>query len=331
MALIALTIAVVLPVGGAIYQALCARNEAVRFPPSGRLIRIADGSVTRRLHLVCLGEGEPTVIFEPGAFNTSLSFEAARLEVSRHTRVCSYDRVGMGWSDPGPETIPAGLLAGDLERLTAQAHLQPPFLLVPSSMGGLTVELFARRHPDQVAGLVFSDAANSAMLGPIAGRFSSMQLLSVCLVKPAARFGLLRLLDPFGLRKEGSEAAARSISRLYRVEPAQTICGVVRGLGTTMQEFAAAVPLAPDIPLLVLIHETSGGFLPSRLANYRFLADRIGAFDREWLRLQQEFARQSRRGSWRVVPGSDHLIAAGQPHAVASSILEMLEDIRARR
>jgi pimeloyl-ACP methyl ester carboxylesterase len=237
----------------------------------------------------------------------------------------------MGWSDPGPETISAGLLADDPDGLTREAQLEPPFILAPSSLGGLTVEMFARRHTDKVAGLVFVDAANSAILEAVNARFSPIQMSTVCLAQTAARFGLLRLLDPFGFRKEQTDAAAMSISRLYRVEPMRTLCGLARGRETTTAEFRAAAPLASEILLNALVHERPYGFLPSRQANAGSLADQVAAFDREWLDLQQRFARSSRRGTLSIVPGSNHLIASSQPHAVASSILQVAAEIRAAR
>ncbi len=315
---------VVLVLVGALYQALSVRREKLRFPAPGRLISVGDGADQRKLHLVCLGQGEPTVVFEPGAFMNALSLDAVRRELSVHTRVCSYDRMGMGWSDPGPGVISVGMLADDLHHLTKRAGLQPPFILVPSSFGGLTVEMFARRHPEQTAGLVFVDAANSAMIDTVESRFSPTELSALCLAEPAARFGVLRLLDPFGLRDQQSEGAERSASRLYRVEPMQAICSLVRGLRTTREEFRAAPPMPSDIPLRVLIHERPNGFIPNRLANLKILADRVASFDSEWIRLQQRFARSSSRGTWTVVPGSNHLIAADQPHAVAAAVLEVL-------
>jgi hypothetical protein len=72
--LIALATLVTLSLIGAAYQTLSARGESVRFPPPGQLIRIADDGKARSLHLVCVGEGGPTVIFEPSAFGNALSF-----------------------------------------------------------------------------------------------------------------------------------------------------------------------------------------------------------------------------------------------------------------
>jgi pimeloyl-ACP methyl ester carboxylesterase len=325
--LIALAAVVALPLAGALYQTLSVWRESSRFPPPGRLISVSGlgEGAQRRLHLLCIGQGEPTVIFEASGFGGALSSRVAREEVATHTRVCSYDRMGMGWSDPGPSVITAGLLAYDLERLIEQAGIQPPFILVPASMGGLTAELYARRHPDRVAGLIFVDAGNSAIEERVAAQINWTEVESVCLVKTAARFGVLRLFDPFGLRKEPSGAAAETISRLYRVEPMSTLCGLARGLRTTTQELIAAPPLRPDVPLVVLVHEKPDGLFPPGLSGYN------QSVERDWLSLQQSFAEHSRRGKWRVVPGSDHLIGNSQPHPVASAVLEMIAEVRRAR
>src|SRR5689334_15615177 len=95
--LIALAAACVLAALGAIYQTVSEYRESKRFLPPGRLIPVDASTAKRRLHLVCIGEGEPTVIFEPAGFSNATSFGAAREELSRSTRVCSYDRMGTGW------------------------------------------------------------------------------------------------------------------------------------------------------------------------------------------------------------------------------------------
>jgi pimeloyl-ACP methyl ester carboxylesterase len=325
---VALIVGVALAVAGALYQTLSVRRESVRFPPPGRLVDVGG----RRLHLICLGEGEPAVIFEPSGFGGALSAEAARVEVAARTRVCSYDRMGMGWSDPGPSVISAGVLADDLQRLLDRAELRPPYILVPASISGLTVELFARRHPDQIAGLVFVDAASSDTFERfVASRFSAMnvktrmEIEAACLTQVAARLGLLRLIDPFGLRRERSDAAARTMARLYRAEPMGTVCAVVRGISRSAQELRDAPPLRNDVPLVVLIHDQPVGLLPPGLGF------ETAAIEPEWRGLQQALARRSTRGTWRIVPNSGHLIAGSQPHAVATTILEMLAQIRRER
>jgi pimeloyl-ACP methyl ester carboxylesterase len=322
--LLAIVIPAALLIAGALYQTLTVRNESGRFPAPGRLVNVAGTGERseRRLHLICLGQGEPTVIFESSIFGSALSSRAARDEVSAYTRVCSYDRMGMGWSDPGPATISIGQLTDDLERLTRQAEIRPPYILVPASIGGLTAELFARRHPDRVAGLVFVDAGNSIIEERVAKRLNCLEVEAACLIKTSARIGVLRLFDPLGLRKEHSFEAEQTMARLYRTEPMTTLCGVARGFRMTTEELRAAPQLSPRIPLIVLVHEKPDGLFPPGLASY------AKSVDRDWLDLQQRFAQRASRGRWRVVQGSDHLIGNSQPHAVAVAVLEMLAEVR---
>ena len=67
--------------------------------PPGKLVDVGG----RKLHLYCTGHGSPTVILEDGAGSFAIDWALVQPEVARTTRVCSYDRAGYGWSDPGPE------------------------------------------------------------------------------------------------------------------------------------------------------------------------------------------------------------------------------------
>ncbi len=317
-----LAVLVALPAAGALYQTLSARRDARRFSPPGTLVDVGG----RRLHVVCSGDGEPAVIFEGSGLGNALSFDDVRAEVGARTRACAYDRMGMGWSDPGPGGISAGLLADDLERLLDRAAIRPPYILVPASIGGLTVEMFARRHPERVAGLVFVDAADSLMLAratAVLGDIGS-QVERICRVRVAARLGVLRLLDPLGLRKLPPDAAARAIAITYRVEPMVTVCEMLRGIPKSAQELMAASPLERDVPLVVLSHEKPVGLLPPGYES------EVEAFEPEWRDVQQQLSRRSTRGTWRMVPNSGHLIHGSQPHAVAGVVLEMLAEVRQR-
>lgn len=314
----ALLVVVAAAAAGALYQEVNVRREARRFPPPGRLIDVGG----RRLHLMCLGEGQPTVIFESSGLGGALSSEVARREISAKTRVCSYDRMGMGWSDPGPGAISTGVLTNDLETLLDRAGLQPPYVLVPASVGGLTIELFARRHRSEIGALVFVDAADSGLLELVAPRLTSWMTAEVCLARLAARLGIIRLLDPLNLRGLPASDASRAMAMIYRAQPMATLCGLVRGASTSLRELRDAPSLASDIPLVVLTAESTAGLLPPGFAAD---ADRLSG---EWREAQQRLARRSSRGVWRVVPGSDHLIGNSQPHAVAAAVTEMLEQAR---
>jgi hypothetical protein len=89
---------VVAALTGATYQSLATRKDLARTPPPGRLVDIGG----YRLHLWCTGEGAPAVILDAGLGGTSAGWGFVQPDVARFTRVCSYDRAGMGYSDSGP-------------------------------------------------------------------------------------------------------------------------------------------------------------------------------------------------------------------------------------
>jgi pimeloyl-ACP methyl ester carboxylesterase len=112
----------------------------------------------RALFLTCAGEGTPTVIIDHGQWGSSVDMVPLQRELSRDTRVCLYDRAGMGQSDPlaTPITAPrtAADVVADLHALLEAADVPGPYVLVGQSAGGVFVQLYARTHPDEVAGVV---------------------------------------------------------------------------------------------------------------------------------------------------------------------------------
>ena len=77
--------------------------------------------------------------------------------LAKHYRVCAYDRAGLGLSPAGGQPRDLDAVVGDLKKLTARAHLRPPYLLVGHSFGGLVVRLYARQNPGKMAALVLVD------------------------------------------------------------------------------------------------------------------------------------------------------------------------------
>ena len=313
---------------GALYEAIAVARDARRFPPPGQLVDVGG----RRLHLDCMGSGSPIVIFEASGFSNSTSYRVARSAIARHTRVCIYDRMGVGWSDPDPAPISAGMLAEDLRRLQDAAGLQHPFIIVPGSIGGLTAEMFARRYPERVAGLVFLDAANSeALVSDPRGRaltgsaFNRALAAAGCgTVAAAGRVGLMRLLDPWDQRL--SAETARSAALMYGAKPWAMLCAMVRGVRTTQKEFEEVPPLRAGIPVTVLSAATPEGMLPPKLARLLRI-DAVSVLPM-LRKTHQHLAERSTHGSWRIVPGSDHLIASSQPQAVVDAVVDLLAYVR---
>jgi pimeloyl-ACP methyl ester carboxylesterase len=129
-----------------------------RLHPPGRWIDIGG----RRMHIVCEGPklaGQPTVLFESGAFGFSADWAVVQARLTRlGVHSCAYDRAGLGFSDPGPSPRDGLHVAADLEQTLRGAGEAGPFVLVSHSMAGLYVRLFADRNPARVAGLVLVDS-----------------------------------------------------------------------------------------------------------------------------------------------------------------------------
>jgi len=94
----AIAVVVALLLAGWAYQQVATAQDHKRQPAPGKLVDL-DG---RDLHLLAMGQGSPTVIFESGLMSTVLSWDNIQPEISKSTRTACYDRAGLGWSDPGP-------------------------------------------------------------------------------------------------------------------------------------------------------------------------------------------------------------------------------------
>jgi pimeloyl-ACP methyl ester carboxylesterase len=304
---------------GWVYEQHAVRRDAQRFPPPGQFVQVEP---VRRLHYVCSGSGSPLVLFEVSGFSNSMSFREARTGLSQHARVCSYDRVGIGWSDRAPSTIPVSMLAQDLGKLLDELSPRAPAVLVASSIGGVTVEFFARQHPERVAGLVFLDAGNSeAVRGAFTRNYlPTLAAVGCSLVRAASAIALVRLLDPWNLRHDRTEESARSAAVMYGAKPWVMLCAMVRAGEATVSEFDEAPPLRREIPIMALSAHTREEFLPPALAGWIQLRGSVDALRKS----HQGLAQSSAHGVWRMVPGSSHLIASSQPQAVVEAVLDVI-------
>ena len=123
------------------------------YPPLGQLVDVGG----YRLHIVCIGEGSPTVVLEAGLIGLVLAWSLVQPNISHFTRVCAYDRAGYGWSDPNPTEIPptSQRLIHELHTLLLNTSVEGPYILVAHSFGGLNARLFAHEYPHETAGLVW--------------------------------------------------------------------------------------------------------------------------------------------------------------------------------
>lgn len=173
-------------------------DELPPYPPPGDEFSIDGG----RLHVLADGDPgrAPTIVLEGGAYCVSSTWAWVRAELATQTRVFSYDRAGLAWSDPRPGPRDGVTIARELRRLLDRAGEQGPFVLVGHSLGGLYVRIFADLFPEDVAGVVLLDGAHPDQFH-FAGGLVRSALTAVAPV--FARAGLSRPAGYFSELTEG--------------------------------------------------------------------------------------------------------------------------------
>jgi len=142
---------------GAAWQHVASERDRSATPPPGEMVDVGG----RNLHLLITGDGAgPTIVLEAAMFGFSPQWTWVQQELASTHTVVSYDRPGLGWSDPDPHGVDPDRIADDLHTALRRQGLPQPWILVGHSMGGLMVRTFADRYPDAVAGVVLVDATH---------------------------------------------------------------------------------------------------------------------------------------------------------------------------
>ncbi len=114
----------------------------------------------RRVEYVVAGHGTPAVVFENGLDGRLHWWAKVAPEVAAETRIFAYDRPGTGASEEVSTPRDGDHIVEELRQTLRETGVAPPYVLVGHSLGGLYMQLYARRHPDEVAGLVLVDSTH---------------------------------------------------------------------------------------------------------------------------------------------------------------------------
>lgn len=145
----------VMAAGSTIFNAAALRYYRSIYPAPGAMYPVNG----HEMHVYCTGEGSPTIVLDAGMGNYSLIWAKVQPELSKTTRVCSYDRAGMGWSAPQPGPRDADTIVSQLHTLLQQRGVSGPIVLMGHSMAGIYIRAYATRYPQDVTGLIFVDGA----------------------------------------------------------------------------------------------------------------------------------------------------------------------------
>jgi pimeloyl-ACP methyl ester carboxylesterase len=292
------SLVVVATLGGGTYQWVATGRDLKRTPPPGRLVDIG----SHRLHIWCSGSGTPAVILETGLGGSSADWGLVQPEVSASTLVCSYDRAGMGYSDPGPSPRTARRITDDLGELLDRAGITGPVVLVGASIGGLFVRVFASEHGERVAGLVLVDASHEDQEADVPRIAPFVPLLS--------SIGVFRLLAvTFGPRLGSLAPTVRRFAQAtaFRAASYQAAVDEI----THLRQSAAEVK-ATRRPLRIPVVVVTAG----------------QGSDATWLKLQRDQVALSQHGCQIFAEQSGHAVALGQPKVVVQAIRLVVDTVR---
>lgn len=304
-------------VGGTIaagggYQAIGTYLDRSKYPPPGELIDVG----THRLHLNFIGNEQagPTVVFEAGAGDFSLGWHGFQEQVAEFAPVVSSDRTGLGWSERGAHPPSAGRAADELYTALQTADIPGPYVLVGHSYGGGVIRLFAHRHPEVVAGLVFVDSSDEIVANPSDALLTVFRAIGLTthigVLRLAASLGALPILpdhiDDYPL--EVRDAYVRIVTGPNHFSGLNAEYGNIKTV--TADELRAATDLG-DLPVTV-IHRN--GQMPEGTT-----ANDI-AFEEEWQEAQLRLADLSTNSERIVADTHEHFIHPVQPELVLDAI-----------
>jgi pimeloyl-ACP methyl ester carboxylesterase len=100
----------------------------------------------------------PAVVFENGARETFATWDKVIASIRKDATVFAYNRPGYGKSSVTDSPRDGRTVVDELRATLRRQGLQPPYILVGHSLGGLYMQLFARAYPGEVQGLVLVDS-----------------------------------------------------------------------------------------------------------------------------------------------------------------------------
>lgn len=286
----------------------------------GRRVSLEDG---RQLNLRCTGRGEPTVLLESGFGADSGAWYAVQPKVARQTRVCAYDRAGIGYSDVGPLPRDGAAIARDLDQVLKAADIKGPYILVGHSAGGLYARLFAARRPQDVEGLILLDPTveRRAPRPQGDGLDGIRRRLQRCL-EVASRTPQPALTEePW----TGCVSAKTSPQGLANARTPAYWRGQLSELdsifGSSSEQVARGARVLGDIPIYVITASETAASAPT---------PPFGPPVSIWEIQHQQIAGLSRIGFQTTVI-SPHLVMIARPEVVIAAVEEMVAAARAGR
>jgi pimeloyl-ACP methyl ester carboxylesterase len=266
------------------------------------------------MHLDCTGSGSATVILESGLGDSYISWQKVQTQIARFTRVCSYDRAGLGYSDSTSRSPTSKNVAQDLHALLHNAGTAPPFILVGHSIGGFYVRFYASLYRSEVAGIVLVDSSHPEQqkrFPAAVNDLDSSWLREAEFIEFTMPLGVPRLL---GFCSGDGEVRAAECNFDNVRETVAELESIPISAAQT-----ASTGAFGDLPLAVLSQdpETPQPDLPE---------DLVKSTSAAWQQMQNELAQLSTRSRHLVAKNSGHYIQIDRPEVVIEAVRALVKD-----
>lgn len=303
---------------GASYQNFSEKKDRGSIP--GDLVDI-NGS---EIHIFCLGEGSPTVILENGTWGSYPDWMEVMEGVKSTARVCSYDRLGIGWSSLGEKPSESESIAKTLKTVLEKRKIDGKIILVGFSAGGIYARKYAELFPGDVTGLVLVDSAHEEQVSRNAYRPNDTTLVRLC--SYIAWTGIARimgLMDGDVPESFEPEIAIAQKNIYYR---SQFCSGLLEQSDGFPREFTGEKPRSlGNLPLVVIASKRT---LREQGFGDMFSNEFLDSHELEWPLLQKELVSISSNSEFLVAQNSGHSIALEQPEIIVESILKLVNESR---
>jgi pimeloyl-ACP methyl ester carboxylesterase len=290
-----------------------------RHPAPGSLYMVNG----HQMRIECTGAGSPVLILDTGGGGDGLDWGVVQPALSKTTRVCSYDRAGMGWSDELPPPRDAVHVADELSGLLQAAGIDGFIVLMGHSRGGMFVREYASRYPAQVAGLILVDSHVPLMqLDPIVRahdvkteRDSRWQVIAE---RAALIFGIPRLFGMCSGPIRGYDARTAELLAADRChQPYHAINVESDSLLQSDQEVASNGPYG-RLPVLILSSDSAFQ------AAHGMPLDLLKRGDE----MQEDLKKLSTRSRRIIARGSGHMVPQSRPELVEKEVSLFIKQIR---
>lgn len=282
-------------------------------PYPGELVNIG----THRLHINCIGQGSPTVIIDSGIGGFSLEWITIQNNLADNLKVCSYDRAGYGWSDPGPIPRTTDRITYELYSLLVESKIPGPYLLVGHSFGGYNIRYFASKYPNLTAGMILVDSSHPEQFNTEEfKRIEKKQENNT--PKNSYKVRIIYPIISDSYPAENKRIAFRLMSTMkFR----STLLNEMENMEISAKQVSRETNHPPYIfPVTIL---TRG----KRVWAYDDLGDRR---EQQWLRLQNDLEHISMQSRHYLAEKSGHIIHLDQPDFVSNNIISTVMKIRSQ-